>query len=406
MVDETVERHGRLDILVNNAGLYASLDDAPVHRDPARGVAAGDGRERRLDVPDLPRGGAGDARPGRRQDRQHLVGHAVPRRAVPAPLRDEQGRDRRAHARAGEGARQGRDPRQLRRARVHDERGREGAPGGGREAARRLGRLARTIQRDQVPEDVVGAVVFLCTPAPTSSPARRWSSTAGSPSIDPRALAARHGARNAVTQTLDDGTTLVWELLDEEPADALLAEPVEVEDGWLMRYDRVDFPPGGIAYRHTHPGPGIRYLLHGSLRIDSGGETHEYGPGEAWFESGPEPVLATASETEETAFVRVLLLPPRVGGKRTIRYVDPADEERPKLQRATVFLEQPVERCDPHRGPHPRRPAGRPRRRHGVLRPGRELPRRPRRDPRHADPARRRRGTRRPPRTWRRPTGS
>ena len=24
---------------------------------------------------------------------------------------------------------------------------------------------ARTIQRDQVPEDVVGAVVFLCTPA-------------------------------------------------------------------------------------------------------------------------------------------------------------------------------------------------------------------------------------------------
>ena len=26
MVDETVERHGRLDILVNNAGLYASLE--------------------------------------------------------------------------------------------------------------------------------------------------------------------------------------------------------------------------------------------------------------------------------------------------------------------------------------------------------------------------------------------
>jgi quercetin dioxygenase-like cupin family protein len=152
-----------------------------------------------------------------------------------------------------------------------------------------------------------------------------------------------HGAQNAVAQTLDDGTTLVWELLDEAPADALLSEQVEVEDGWLMRHDRVDFPPGGIAYRHTHPGPGIRYLLHGSLRIGSTGATHDYARGEAWFESGPEPVLATASETEETAFVRVLLLPPEWEGKRTIRYVDPADENRPRLQRATVFLEQRIQ---------------------------------------------------------------
>ena len=151
-----------------------------------------------------------------------------------------------------------------------------------------------------------------------------------------------HGAQNAVAQTLDDGTTLVWELLDEAPADALLAEQVEVGDGWLMRHDRIDFPAGGIAYRHTHPGPGIRYLLSGSVRIESGGETHEYGPGEAWFESGPEPVLAMASETEDSAFVRVLLLPPEWAEKRTIRHVDPADDERPRLQRATVFGERPI----------------------------------------------------------------
>ena len=110
-----------------------------------------------------------------------------------------------------------------------------------------------------------------------------------------------------------------------------------------MRHDRVDFPPGGIAYRHTHPGPGIRYLLHGRLTIDSGGATHEYGPGEPWFESGPVPVLATASGIEDTAFVRVLVLPPEWEGKRTIRYVDPADDERPKLQRAKVFFEQRIE---------------------------------------------------------------
>lgn len=151
-----------------------------------------------------------------------------------------------------------------------------------------------------------------------------------------------HGAPNAVMQTLDDGTTVVWELLDEAPADALLAAQVEVEDGWLMRHDRVDFQPGGVAYLHTHPGPGIRYLLYGSLRIETGGETHEYGPGEAWFESGPEPVLATASETDDSAFVRVLLLPPEWAGKRTIRHVDPADDDRPRLQRATVFGESPI----------------------------------------------------------------
>jgi quercetin dioxygenase-like cupin family protein len=148
-----------------------------------------------------------------------------------------------------------------------------------------------------------------------------------------------HGASNAVAH--DD---LVFELLDAAPADALLAAEVDLDPGteWLLRLDRVDFPPGGIAYRHTHPGPGIRYLLFGSIRIESGGETHEYGPREPWFESGPEPVFAAASETEESAFVRAMLVPREWAGRRTIRYVDPADEEKPKLQRATVFSEQPV----------------------------------------------------------------
>jgi quercetin dioxygenase-like cupin family protein len=140
------------------------------------------------------------------------------------------------------------------------------------------------------------------------------------------------------------GRALVWEL---EPAvadaGAKLAAEVELAPGeWLLRCDRVDFPPGGVAYRHTHPGPGIRCLLAGSIRIESGGETHVYAPFEPWFEAGPEPVLAVASEAEETAFVRVLLLPREWEGKRTIRYVDPADEEKPKLQRATVFFDVPL----------------------------------------------------------------
>jgi quercetin dioxygenase-like cupin family protein len=137
-----------------------------------------------------------------------------------------------------------------------------------------------------------------------------------------------------------DGPALVWELGGDD-AGAVLAADVEVGGDWVVRCDRIDFPPGGVAYRHVHPGPGIRRLLHGALTIDAEGSAHTYGPGGAWFEGADYPVLATASAEEETAFVRVLLLPPEWAGKRTIRYVDPADEDKPRLQRPTVLLETP-----------------------------------------------------------------
>ena len=153
---------------------------------------------------------------------------------------------------------------------------------------------------------------------------------------------AHDGARFRVEHELADGARLVWELLDEEPRDALAAGEVELGGDWVVRLDRVDFPPGGVAYTHTHPGPGIRCLLFGSILIESGGSTHAYGPLQPWFESGPEPVFAEASETEATAFVRVMLLPREWEGRRTIRYVDPADEDKPKLQRPTVFFDRPL----------------------------------------------------------------
>ncbi len=150
---------------------------------------------------------------------------------------------------------------------------------------------------------------------------------------------------NRVVHELDDGRALVWALGGEEPPDALLCAEVTLDAGdWLMRCDRVDFEPGGIAYRHVHPGPGIRYLLFGEITIDSLGAVHTLGPGEAWFERGPDPVLATTAANEPSAFVRVMLLPAQWAGKRTITYVDPSDADRPKTQRATIFLEQPVVR--------------------------------------------------------------
>jgi quercetin dioxygenase-like cupin family protein len=151
---------------------------------------------------------------------------------------------------------------------------------------------------------------------------------------------------NRVVHDLDDGRALVWELAEEHTRGALLFADVELDPAteWIMRHDRVDFEPGGIAYRHTHPGPGIRYLLFGQITIDSEGTQRTYGPGEPWFERGPDPVLATTSADEPSAFVRVMLLPAEWEGKRTIEYVDPADADKPKTQRATIFLEQPVSR--------------------------------------------------------------
>jgi quercetin dioxygenase-like cupin family protein len=129
-----------------------------------------------------------------------------------------------------------------------------------------------------------------------------------------------------------DGHALVWELV-MDPG----------QGDWLLRCDRVDFPPGGIAYRHVHPGAGVRRILHGALTIDRGdADPVTYSTGESWLEGANDPVLATASATDDTAFVRVMLLPAEWAGRRTIRYVDPADEDKPRLQRATVLLEVPL----------------------------------------------------------------
>lgn len=124
-----------------------------------------------------------------------------------------------------------------------------------------------------------------------------------------------------------------------------LAAEIELEPGfgWLMRCDRVGFPKGGIAYTHVHQGPGIRYCLEGGIEIESEGSTHGYGPGEAWFELGPTPVLAATSKETETAFVRGFVLPRGCKGRSSIRYVRPEDAARPKPQRYKVLGERFIE---------------------------------------------------------------
>ncbi len=66
----------------------------------------------------------------------------------------------------------------------------------------------------------------------------------------------------------------------------------------LMRGDSVAFPPGGCAYTHRHQGPGIRCMIEGGIRIDTHGRSTSYGPGGAWYETGPDPVFAQAASRQ------------------------------------------------------------------------------------------------------------
>jgi hypothetical protein len=126
----------------------------------------------------------------------------------------------------------------------------------------------------------------------------------------------------------------------------LLAAPLVLDpaQACLLRCDRVDFPPGGEALLHTHQGGGIRCLLAGSIRIETLGASHAYGPLGAWFEAGPDPVHAVADAQVPSAFARAMVLPRALlGGHSSIKYVRPEDIGRPKSQRYQIFVDEPFE---------------------------------------------------------------
>jgi quercetin dioxygenase-like cupin family protein len=144
-------------------------------------------------------------------------------------------------------------------------------------------------------------------------------------------------------------TFFAFELVRQPPPPGegrlLLEHPIALDPkaAWVMRCDRVDFELGGIAPRHGHRGGGIRYLLRGSLTVTVGDAPGRLmRPGDCWFESGREPVLAQASATEATSFVRCAILPAEIRGKTSILYVDPADAARGRPRTYTVFVDEPI----------------------------------------------------------------
>jgi hypothetical protein len=109
----------------------------------------------------------------------------------------------------------------------------------------------------------------------------------------------------------------------------------------LLRGDSVAFPPGGCAYLHRHQGPGIRCLLEGGIRIDTHGRSTSYGPGGAWYESGPDPVFAQAAD-RSTRFIRTMILPASYLGKSSAEYLNEEDKAKPKVQQYKIFVDLPL----------------------------------------------------------------
>jgi hypothetical protein len=110
----------------------------------------------------------------------------------------------------------------------------------------------------------------------------------------------------------------------------------------VLRGDSVAFPPGGCAYLHRHQGPGIRCLVEGGIRIDTHGGSTSYGPGGAWYETGPDPVFAQAAADRASRFVRVMLLPRSLLGKSSIEYLNEDDKMKPKSQSYKIYADLPI----------------------------------------------------------------
>src|SRR5271170_6561248 len=109
----------------------------------------------------------------------------------------------------------------------------------------------------------------------------------------------------------------------------------------LLRGDSVAFHAGGRAYLHRHQGPGIRCLIEGGIRIDTHGHSTSYGPGGAWYESGPEPVFAQAAD-RPSRFVRVMILPMAYLARSSVEYLNEEDKAKPKTQTYKIYADMPI----------------------------------------------------------------
>jgi hypothetical protein len=86
----------------------------------------------------------------------------------------------------------------------------------------------------------------------------------------------------------------------------------------LFRLDQIISAAGRIADRHQHPGPGIRCLVEGTFNVQQDAESiRDAAPGDAWWETGSDTVIARGSPQMAARFLRGMVLPVEWEGRVT-----------------------------------------------------------------------------------------
>lgn len=125
-----------------------------------------------------------------------------------------------------------------------------------------------------------------------------------------------------------------------DQARCVLAHEVDLDPlrPLVLRVDRVEFDPEVETPRHGHKAPGIRRLYKGRLVAEIGPELRRLEPGDAWFETGHDPVIGR-NVAPASAFVRAMVLPIDLLGQPTFIAWDPGEATKPRGTRRTEYFD-------------------------------------------------------------------
>lgn len=132
-----------------------------------------------------------------------------------------------------------------------------------------------------------------------------------------------------------------WQVPPEDLHRLILARPLprDPDAPFVLRLDSVTFTPDIDTPAHGHYGQGMRRLLDGHLLLRIGDRVEARRPGEAWFETGEEPVTARGL-VPGTAFVRALAMDAGMQGKSSFRPWTPEDATRPRGVTYRLYLDE------------------------------------------------------------------
>lgn len=79
----------------------------------------------------------------------------------------------------------------------------------------------------------------------------------------------------------------------------LLKKPVTLPSAKIeSKVMRVQFPKGYKTPSHTHDGPGPRYVVKGSLKVEDSGESKVFNAGEVFWETGAAMTVENVGNSE------------------------------------------------------------------------------------------------------------